>query len=61
MHKLSHITALIRRLGPSENFNSNFFEGDHKNVKQDYKRTSKRKGTFLKEMVSMHTSGGFVQ
>eukprot|EP00798_Chlamydomonas_sp_ICE-L_P015133 gene15134-biopygen24195 len=51
MHKLLHVTTLIRRLGHTENFNSNFYESDHKKVKQDYQRTSKRSTTFLQEMV----------
>eukprot|EP00798_Chlamydomonas_sp_ICE-L_P007140 gene7140-biopygen16957 len=52
MHKLLHVSTLIRRLGRTENFNSNFFESDHKNVKRDYKKTSKRTTTFLREMVN---------
>eukprot|EP00798_Chlamydomonas_sp_ICE-L_P001924 gene1924-biopygen14746 len=51
MHKLLHVTTLIRRLGHTENFNSNFYESDHKKVKQDYQRTSKRSTTFLQEMI----------
>jgi hypothetical protein len=52
MHKLLHIPEIIKRLGRTEHYHSNFFESDHSKVKGDYKRTSRRVRTVTAETVS---------
>lgn len=51
-HKLAHFTTIVRRLGVAKHYNAQFFEAAHSHTKKVYQGTSKRRTTFIPEMVS---------
>jgi len=52
-HKLSHTSQLMFRLGSTQQFDSNFYESDHRFTKALHNQTIRRSDTFMKEMVSI--------
>lgn len=53
LHRLSHVTSVIRRLGALYHYDSNFYEGMNKTEKSLYRSTSKKTSNYkyLQEMV----------
>lgn len=50
-HKLQHISSLMMRLGCMHQFDSNFYESDHRFTKALFNQTSKRNASAQLEMV----------
>lgn len=59
-HKLSHVTALMERLGNVHHFDANFYESDHRYVKGVHSRTSQRKNCIKEVVRECGSCGSFV-